>query len=298
MPTAETLKSTNQSPNAGSSERAGSDKKSIASLLQGKINLTESVENLSSAFKSAEPYPHVVIDNLFSNDMLDNLCREIPSISGKNNWVHENNERLRTYNLRSAVNLGETGFQLVSFLHSAAFLYFLSEMTGIWELLPDPYLQGGGYHVMPTGGKFDVHVDRNTAYETGLNRRLSLIVYLNKDWKPEYGGQLELWNGDATRCEKIIEPLFNRTVIFEINEKGYHGIPNRIAAPDGRSRDCFLVYYHTARTAGQDAAPPHTSIYGPSLYQKKDSAVRKFLRDMTPPLVLRTLKNARESRNK
>jgi hypothetical protein len=87
-------------------------------------------------------------------------------------------------------------------------------------------------------------------------------------------------------------------VIFEINEKGYHGIPKRIAAPDGRSRDCFLVYYHTARTAGPDATPPHTSIYGPSLYQKKDSAVRKFLRDMTPPLLLRTLKNARESRIK
>ncbi len=297
MPTTETVKSTDQTPNAGSNERAGSDKNSIASLLKGKINLTDTVENLSSAFKNAAPYPHVVIDNLFSNEMLDSLCREIPSITGKN-WVHENNERLRTYNMRSAVNLGETGFQHTAFLHSAAFLYFLSEVTGIWELLPDPYLQGGGYHVMPTGGKFDVHVDRNTAYETGLNRRLSLITYLNKDWKPEYGGQLELWNSDATRCESVIEPVFNRTVIFEITDKAYHGIPKRIAAPGGRSRDCFIVYYHTARTAGQDAAPPHTSIYGPSLYQKKDSAFRKFVRDMTPPLLLRKVKNARESRMK
>ena len=77
MPTTETVKSTDQIPNAGSNERAGSDKNSIASLLKGKINLTDTVENLSSAFKNAAPYPHVVIDNLFSNEMLDSLCREI-----------------------------------------------------------------------------------------------------------------------------------------------------------------------------------------------------------------------------
>jgi hypothetical protein len=292
MQTAEILKSTidNQNP------RGDSAKKSIASLLEGKINLTDSVENLSSRFVGAKPYPHVVFDNLFSNDMLDKLVQEIPSISGRH-WVHENNERLRTYNLRSAVELGEAGFQLVAFLHSAAFLYFLSEVTGIWELLPDPYLQGGGYHVMPVGGKFDVHVDRNTAYETGLNRRLSLIIYLNKDWKPEYGGQLELWNSDATRREGIIEPIFNRTILFEIADKNYHGIPQRIACPEGRSRNCFLVYYHTARTEGQ-AAPPHTSIYGPSLYQKKGSAFRKVVRDLTPPLLVRTLSKVRGSRTK
>ena len=52
---------------------------------------------------------------------------------------------------------------------------------------------------MPQGGKFDVHADRNIAYETGLARRLSLIIYLNKAWQHEYGGQLELWNHDGNR---------------------------------------------------------------------------------------------------
>jgi Rps23 Pro-64 3,4-dihydroxylase Tpa1-like proline 4-hydroxylase len=267
-------------------------KKSIASLLEGQIQLPDSVENLSAAYKNAKPFPHITIDNLFSNQMLENLIKEIPSMS-ENNWVHEDNEQLRTYNLRSAIELGETGFQLTAFLHSAAFLYFLSELTGIWELLPDPYLQGAGYHLMPRGGKFDVHADRNTAYETGLNRRLSLIVYLNKDWKHEYGGQLELWNSDASRCEAVVEPIFNKTVIFEITDKNFHGVPKHIACPEGRSRDCFLVYYHTARTAGENAAPPHTSIYGPSLYRKNGSAFRKLVRDVTPPIIIRTLNRVR-----
>lgn len=267
--------------------------KSITSLLSEKINLPERIERLSCTYKTAKPYPHITIDNMFPAELLDNLIREVPPIRN-DYWVYENNEQLRTYNLRSAVELGETGFQLTAFLHSAAFLYFLSELTGIWELLPDPYLQGGGYHIMPRGGKFDVHADRNTAYGTGLNRRLSLIIYLNKDWKPEYGGQLELWNSDATNCEGVIEPLFNRTVIFEIADTNFHGIPKRVACPEGRSRDCFLVYYHTARVAGKEEAPAHTSIYGPSIYRKNGSALRKFVRDVTPPVVLRTLKRVRD----
>jgi len=293
MPIVKTVRAVGQAHEERSKDRGGPMKKSIASLLRGQIALPDSVENLSSTFKNAKPFSHLIVDNLFSNDMLDKLTQEIPSMSD-NQWVHENNEQLRTYNLRSAIELGETGFQLTAFLHSAAFLYFLSELTGIWELLPDPYLQGGGYHIMPRGGKFDVHADRNTAYETGLNRRLSLIIYLNKDWKPEYGGQFELWNSDATRCEGIVQPIFNRTVIFEITDKNFHGVPQRVACPEGRSRDCFLVYYHTARIAGQEAPPPHTSIYGPSLYRKKGSALRKLVRDVMPPIFIRTLKRVRD----
>jgi hypothetical protein len=269
--------------------------KSITSLLSERINLPENIDRLSYTFKNAKPYPHISIDNMFSGEELDKLIQEIPPIAD-DHFVHENDERLHTYNLRSAVELGETGFQLTAFLHSAAFLYFLSELTGIWQLLPDPYLQGAGYHVMPRGGKFDVHADRNTAYETGLHRRLSLIIYLNKNWKPEYGGQFELWNSDATRCEGVVEPIFNRTVIFEITDQNFHGVPRRIACPEGRSRDCFLVYYHTAQSASKSDAPPHTSIYAPSLYRKNGSALRKLVRDVTPPIMLRTFQRIRDLR--
>jgi Rps23 Pro-64 3,4-dihydroxylase Tpa1-like proline 4-hydroxylase len=271
-------------------------KKSITSLLGERITLPDSVENLSSSFRNAKPFPHITIDNMFSNGVLDKLVDEIPSSLADDHWVHENNEQLHKYILRSAVELGETGYQLVAFLHSAAFLYFLSELTGIWELLPDPYLQGSGYHLMPRGGKFDVHVDRNTAYGTGLTRRLSLIIYLNKNWKHEFGGQLELWNSDATRCEAVVEPLFNRTVIFEVAGPNFHGVPQPIACPKGQSRNCFLVYYHTVGLEGRLDMPSHTSIYAPSFYAKNGSSLRKLFRDMTPPMLLRTLTRARQRR--
>ena len=263
----------------------------ILSVLHEKLILAEGLSVINARYRAARPFPHIVIDNMFPDDLLDQLVAEMPAMSG-DKWVENDDEHLTKYNLRSAVELGETGYRLVSFLHSAAFLYFLSEITGIYQLLPDPYLQGSGYHVLPRGAKFDVHADRNTAYETGLARRLSLITYLNKSWLHEYGGQLELWNADASRCEAVVEPIFNRTVIFEIGDTYFHGVPARIACPPGRSRNSFVVYYHTAALAQQVA--PHTSLYSPDFYQKRGARLTRVMRDLMPPIVtrhLRKLKN-------
>jgi hypothetical protein len=251
----------------------------------------ESLEQMAARYRSAKPFPHIVIDNMFEDRLLDQLVGEMPSLTAEK-FMYYNDGHLTQYGLRSAAGLGETGFQLISFLHSAAFLYFLSEITGIRELLPDPYLQGGGYHVMPPGGKFDVHADRNMAYETGLTRRLSLITYLNKSWKHEYGGQFELWNHDGSRQEAVVEPLFNRTVIFEIADQNFHGVPSPIACPDGRCRSSFVVYYHTAQ--GLNTAP-HSSLFPSSPHSAgsplgDNGTVIRIARAFCPPIVARAAK--------
>lgn len=263
------------------------------SPLGDAIALPQSVETYAEAYRKAKPFPYVVIDDLFSSALLDRLVAEIPPVSA-DFWVHHDHEHEEKYGQRSAVELGPVGFQLTGLLHSANFLYFLSELTGIWQLLPDPYLQGGGYSLMPEGAKFDVHVDRNTAYETGLVRRVGLIIYLNKDWKPDYGGQLELWNSDGTHCEIAIDPLFNRTAIFEIGDRNYHGVPRAIAAPGARSRNSFLVYFHTA-CAGSEIIP-HSSIYAPVRFQPKQPALRKVIKDLVPPFLFRRIKKLRISK--
>lgn len=256
----------------------------ILSLLSNRISLPASVQRLAEQYQAAKPYPHVVLDGMFDDQMLDRLVSETPALNNEK-WVENKDEHLTKYNLRSAVELADTGFQHVAFVHSAAFLYLLSEITGIWELLPDPYLQGGGYHILPSGAKFDVHADRNTAYQTGLARRLGMITYLNRDWKHEYGGQLELWDKAGTRCEVVVEPVFNRTILFEIANKNFHGVPSPIAAPGGRARNSFVVYYHT--TQGKEKVAPHSSVYAPSFYQKKGRTFGQIVRDCTPPIIVR-----------
>jgi hypothetical protein len=263
----------------------------VLSLVNHKIQVNQDLEQMAATYRSARPFPHIVIDNMFEERLLDQLVDEMPSLTA-DKFVYCDDGHLTQYGLRSAIELGETGSQLVAFLHSASFLYFLSELTGIRELLPDPYLQGGGYHVMPPGGKFDVHADRNMAYETGLTRRLSLITYLNKSWKHEYGGQFEMWNQDGSRSEATVEPLFNRTVIFEIADQNFHGVPSPITGPAGRCRNSFVVYYHTAQS---QALAPHSSLYPPSFRRTGigpagEKTVVRIARAFCPPIVARAAK--------
>jgi len=256
----------------------------VLSLIRCKLAVNNEVEDLLNDYRTAKPYPHLVLDNLFPSELLDSLLNELPPLSSEK-WVHERHDHLVKSNLRSAADLSEQSFHFASTLHSAAFLYFLAEITGIRALLPDPYLSGAGYHVVPEGGKFDVHADRNTDQNSGLERRLAMLIYLNKAWEPDYGGQLELWNQDGTRCEKVIEPIFNRTVLFEIGDKNFHGV-RPVVGGQGFSRRSFAVYFHTV---GKGLVS-HGSIYAPSIYQTKGPLVRRMVRESLPPFLLRALK--------
>jgi len=122
-----------------------SETNSIAPLLRDMIVLNGTTKDLQSAYKKARPFPHLILNNLFPPQLLEDLLSEIPPMRDAS-WVHHDEEHLVKSNLRSAVELGKTGNEVVAFLHSARFLYLVSELTDVWGLVPDPYLGGSGYH--------------------------------------------------------------------------------------------------------------------------------------------------------
>src|SRR6266436_1022806 len=69
-------------------------------------------------------------------------------------------------------------------------------------LIPDPYFGGGGLHQIEAGGFLKVHADFNVHPKLKLDRRLNMLVYLNKDWREEWGGHLELWSRDGAACRR------------------------------------------------------------------------------------------------
>jgi hypothetical protein len=254
--------------------------------LAGKIRLPADIDAVRTAYASASPFPHVVLDDLFQEPSLDRLLSEIAEMK-RDQWTNvDRDPRERTVRMRSAAEMGAAGEHLLGIVHSAAFLYFLSEITGVGQLLPDPYLQGGGFALMRRGDYFDVHADRNVAYDTGLTRRLAMIIFLNKSWKNEYNGRLELWSADAKRCEVCIDPVFNKTVLFEVAYPNFHGVPVPLACPADRIRQSFIVYYHTAGVDSKTARP-HTTIFAPHYYGASRSTVRSIVRQVTPPVLLR-----------
>ncbi len=262
----------------------------LLQALRQKIDLPRPIQDLSASYKQAKPFRHLIIDNLFSDEMLDSMLPEIEGMQ-RDQWKNiEQDSRERTLRMRSAMDIGEAGERFLNIVHSAAFLYLLSEITGVWQLLPDPYLQGGGYAVMRRGDYFHVHSDRSVAYDTGLTRRLAMIVFLNKNWRSEYHGRLELWDPDAKKCDVFIDPLFNKTVLFEVAFPNYHGVPVPLACPRDRSRQSFILYYHTAGAADNADVKPHTSLFAPRTHGTNRLTFRSVLREVTPPVLTRALR--------
>ncbi|HMP28914.1 MAG TPA: 2OG-Fe(II) oxygenase [Saprospiraceae bacterium] len=132
------------------------------------------------------------------------------------------------------------------FLNSEPFLEFLQELTGIEEtLIPDPYLDGGGFHEIKPGGFLKLHVDFHKHKKLGLSRRLNFLIYLNEDWDESYGGHFELWEKDMSKSAVKILPLFNRIAMFSTTGDSWHGHPDPLSCPPDRSRKSLALYYYT-----------------------------------------------------
>jgi Rps23 Pro-64 3,4-dihydroxylase Tpa1-like proline 4-hydroxylase len=103
---------------------------------------------------------------------------------------------------------------ILNALSSYEVLNYLETLTGINGLIPDPYFHGAGLQQTMNGGSLGIHIDFNKYEKLKLDRRLNVLIYLNKDWNEEWGGHLELWNNNITKCVKKTAPEFNRCVIF------------------------------------------------------------------------------------
>lgn len=142
----------------------------------------------------------------------------------------------------------------------------MSRLTGIPDLLPDPNMYGGGTHENRHGQELDPHVDFNYDPPTKLHRRLNLLVYLNKDWKTEWGGAIELHSDPRNPSENQIvafAPDFNRALIFETNEYSWHGFP-KISLPEDKrhlSRKSISIYLYTLHRPEHEIVSEHSTFY-------------------------------------
>ena len=215
-------------------------------LRQGPEQLTRGAQ-WHAEYTSNQPFAHILLQDFFDPDYLRQLRAEIPSPLTHGDLFHADVKNLQEHKFawRDIARLGPISHQMIGFLGSKPFLEFLSALTGIQGLVPDPHLWGGGFHQIIRGGKLAVHADFNIHPVTKLYRRLNLIVYLNEDWNEEWGGGLELWNRDMSVCAHRIAPMFNNTIIFSTTEDSYHGHADPLTCPPDRVRQSLALYYYT-----------------------------------------------------
>ena len=214
-------------------------------------------------YSNASPFPHIVIDNFFNEKLLDNILSEFPKNLENIGYEYQTKVEQKKFTLNDSKLLSPETNNFINFLNSQIFLDFLQILTGIKEkLIPDPYLQGGGLHELRNNGFLNIHADFNLHPTMKLDRRLNILIYLNKDWNDDFGGNLQLWDKEMTKCEKKIIPEFNRMVIFSTTDFSYHGNPDKINCPKDRSRKSIAMYYYSnGRPSHERKLGLHSTIF-------------------------------------
>jgi hypothetical protein len=216
-------------------------------------------KSLNDSFVLSKPFPSIVIDDFLPTDIATQLYEESLTVPDEH-WkvfTRNNSHMMELNNLE----LCPIATQLVAQMHSAKGMKWLSEVSGIPQLLCDPYLVGAGYSKSFNGDSLKVHTDFNWNDQLKLHRLLSLIIYITPDWKPEYGGGLDFYDFKRKDIVKTVNADFNRCLIWKYHKKGFHGYNDPINCPKEISRNAFKLFFYVSSSEYNPTDRPHRSLY-------------------------------------
>lgn len=229
------------------------------------------VAEATRAYRSAAPYPHLVVDGFFRPEVAEALSQELYGNEKNFSVVYDNGvERNKTISTGDQVPRRMS--TVAAKYASPAMLRFLQSVTGLERLIGDPYYNTdyGYYHIVGPGGVLGSHVDHSHHSFLQIPHLLNIVVYLSKDWDDADGGALCLFDETGKKIVKRVPCAFNRAVIFDCSPCAFHGVePIRSGAPR-RRHSIYFAYYGI----GADGARLTESF--PSLHQGEDNRTAKY----------------------
>lgn len=242
--------------------------------------------SIAEEYQSKTPYHYTCVDNFLPLEILEKVREEALEMGQKAAEHASANEKLKaSYNPDRMPNYSKAVFHA---LNSRPFVQFLENMSGISGLIPDPYYMGGGIHRTETTGFLDIHADFNHHKIMNLQRRLNLLIYLNPDWKEEYGGSFEVWENDMSAKVASFAPVMNRMCAFSTGDDTMHGNPEPVNHPDNLPRLSIALYYYTA--TWEDGRLGQSTVFKQrpgSNDARSNEATLRVVRDLVPPLLYR-----------
>ena len=223
--------------------------------------LESRIDEFRLRYETATPWRHVVIDNFLDPDSAARIAAAFPAI-GKMKARLARVLEARSYDAR----IDEEDRAIVEVfeaLHSDRFTAFLESVTGVADMAADKSLVGAGLHQGARGSYLRVHADHNTHPNDPTRfRRVNVMIYLNARWEPEWNGDLELWDREASACRTRIEPKFNRAAILSVDDTAFHGYgPLRL--PSGFTRKALAAYYYSGVAADGQTLDAHATTIPP-----------------------------------
>jgi Rps23 Pro-64 3,4-dihydroxylase Tpa1-like proline 4-hydroxylase len=244
----------------------------------------------AAEYGANSPYPHIYFDNFLPPAVADAALQEFPEPK-EADWHNSKDVNQRKKLAFDKVEKLPSAIRdVLYFLNSRPMLQFLETLTGITGVLPDPYFAGGGLHQIRPGGLLEVHADFSYHKQIRLDRRINVLIYLNKNWKEEYGGYFELWDRNVTRAERRILPVFNRCAIFSTTSVSFHGHPEPLTCPPDRNRKSIATYYYSNGRPEEDPGLTHRHEVAfqerPGVNSVKTTLrIKRAIRSLTPPIV-------------
>jgi hypothetical protein len=227
----------------------------------------------------ARPFPHLIIDGFCEQEESEALYGEIPDIQTKSrDYVFAQNKFEYSKFREISPRFGKLYDDLVS----DRFREFLCFITNE-EVFVDPKFHGGGIHQGKSNSFLDMHLDFNYhPLHKHWFRNLNILFYLNKGWRPEYGGHLKL-EDLRTGETKDIEVHFNRLVIQQTRGFTLHGY-DHIRFPPGKYRTSIATYAYSLHR--RHVEKPRTTDW----FVRPGKPVKRFLAGVYGPAV--KIKNA------
>jgi 2OG-Fe(II) oxygenase superfamily len=241
------------------------------------------IENIKDgllSFKNSAPFDHCVIDDFFHVDFAEHLTNEFPDYNSDKWFCYKNPiEDKKALNDWNA--FPEKTYKAFFALQSTNFVDLLSSAVGK-TLYVDHGLHGGGWHIHGSKGNLNPHLDYSIHPKVGMQRKLNIIIYLSKEFKPEvHGGHLGLWDhnlntGKPGELIKEVEPLYNRAVIFDTTQNSWHGMSRPLSQPEGIYRKSLAIYYLCEPQS--NASKHERALFAPREHQKKDKNIDEIIK--------------------
>ena len=233
-------------------------------------------EKFRTEYLAAQPFPHLILDGICEEEKLEKLYGQIPELDNKSRDYMFANNKFEKSNYKVIGPLFE---ELYNDLQSERMNKFLTFIAAE-DIFVDPKNHGGGLHQGKKNSFLDMHADFNyhPVHQMWF-RNLNLLLYLNKDWKPEYGGQLKLEDARSGKI-KVVDVPFNRLVIQQTRTWTLHGY-DMTNFPEKIYRTSIATYaytehkLHIEKPRSTDWKPKDDASVGKKLAAKYlDSAIK------------------------
>lgn len=198
------------------------------------------------AFMSAEPFPHIVLDDFLDAEFYASIKNDLGQIgsSGSGRSFNTVVEEKKWISLNSS--LPDSIRKIVEALGTSESITNMHALSGIESLVSttNGNTKLANYHVMEPGGILGSHVDHSWEPELGIPHVLNTIIYLNDEWEDKDGGATVLFDRSGSKVIKRVPYKGNRAVIFLHSPYSFHGV-ERIAKESTQKRRTIYVDYYS-----------------------------------------------------